>query len=252
MPFLRALWYYLWIAPHALQAIIVFLMIRRRWYRQFPMFFLYNCGEIVQFAILFGVSISAFHFGVGYFRFYSAGLAVSAAIRFGVIHELFGQFFQRYPSLSGSGRMFLRCSVVVLLLVAVGLTMSAPGTDTNFLLHTTYALDRTASILQAGLLVSLFLFSRYFALSWRSQAFGIALGMGILASVDLATSAMRLYGLISGRTSDFISMGVYHACILIWMFYLSVNERKSQRVLNALPEHDLDIWNRELQHLIQR
>jgi len=251
MSFLRALWYYLWIAPHALQAIIVVLMIRRRWYRQFPMFFLYNCGEIVQFAVLF-LSAFYFHFDHGYFRFFSTGLAVSAAIRFGVIQELFGQFFQQYPSLSGPGRMFLRSSIMVLLLVAVGLTMSAPGTSIDFLLHATYALDRTASILQAGLLVSLFLFSRYFALSWRSQAFGIALGMGILASVDLARSATRLYGLLSSRTADFISMGIYHACVLIWMFYLTVAEPEPQRVLNALPEHDLDIWNRELQRLTQQ
>jgi hypothetical protein len=255
MPVLRSVWYYLWVAPHAFQVVILFLMIRRRWYRQFPMFLLYTVSEIAQFVILFRVSRIYLQFGSEYFRFYAAGLALSAAIRFCVIYELFLHFFHRYPSLSRPGALVLRVSIVAMLLVSLGLAVSAPGNRADFLLHSTYALSRTAGVLQAGLLISLFLFSRYFALFWRSQAFGIALGFGILATIDLATSALFLYGLVSLTLLDFIRMGTYHCCVLIWLFYLATadkNDKERSRGVSVFPEHDLEVWNRELGNLLQQ
>lgn len=261
MSLLRLFWYYLWIVPHAFQAVVLFLMIQRGWRRQFPMFFLYGVSEIAQFAVLFGISLSYLPFSHEYFRLYSVSLALSAAIRFAVIQELFGYFFQRYPTLIRPGKLLLRVSIVLLLLVSVGLAALAPGSNIDFLSHTTYVFDRTAAILQAGLLVLLFSFSRYFVLSWRSQAFGIALGFGIFAGVDLATSALRVYGIISQTLFDFINMGTYHCCVLIWIFYLAIAHDNSNddsdgsrgpRVLSELPAHDLDVWNRELESLLHQ
>jgi hypothetical protein len=249
---LRMLWYYLWVAPHLLQGIVAYAMFRRGLQRQFPIFLLYTGFEMLQLAVLLAISLSPLHFGEGYFHVYSVGLALSTAIRFAVIRELFGHLFERYPVITGSGRLLLRGATVVLLLLALALAVSAPGNSMEFLKHVTYALDRVVSILQAGLLVSLFLFSRYFALSWRSQAFGISLGLGILASVELAMSALRLYGLVSGTVFDFVIMASYHLCVLIWILYLALPERQARFTLNPLPEHNLDIWNRELERLLQR
>jgi len=252
MPALRIFWYYLWIAPHVLQGIILFAMVRRRLYRQFPMFLLYIGFEAWQFGVLWTTSLSHLHFGGGYFHVYSVGLVLSAAIRFAVIGELFGQLLARYPALTGPGRSLLRGATAVLLLVALGLAASAPGNSADFLLNVTYALDRVASILQSGLLISIFVFSSYFALSWRSQAFGIALGLGILSSVELAMSAVRLYGVISGTVFDFVVMGTYHCCVVIWILYLARPEPVRSQTLHPLPEHNLDIWNQELQRLLQQ
>jgi hypothetical protein len=113
-------------------------------------------------------------------------------------------------------------------------------------------LDRTASVLQSGLLISLFLFSHYFGLSWRSPAFGIALGLGIFASVALATSTIWLHlGVFGNRAVNLFTMATYHCCVLIWMFYLMVPERQPQHPASKLPEYDLKTWNRELQRLLQ-
>jgi len=257
------LYYYLWVAPHVLLGGVLFLMVRRQVHRQFPMFFLYATWEISQFDVLFAIHLSNFHFGAGYQRAYLVGLALSTAIRFEVIYELFRHFFHRYPALTGPGRFLFRGTTVLLLVIAVGLAISAPGSAADQISHATtysslkatpFALDRAVTILQCGLLMSLFVFSRYFALSWRSNAFGIALGLGAFASVELATSAMRLY--FSSNTFntffDFSNMATYHFCVLVWMFYLLAPERKPHYALQPLPEDDLEIWNRELQRLIQQ
>src|SRR5579859_4398512 len=199
---LRMLWYYLWVAPHAFQGIIVFAMLRRGLHRQFPMFFVYTGFEILQCVLLLAVSQFVSYFGPVYFQVYAVGLALSTAIRFGVIHELFRDFFQRYPAIGGVGRVVFRGATLVLLFIAVGLAISAPGNVPDQIVKhaaysslkaTTFASDRAVSVLQCGLLISLFLFSRYFRLGWRSPAFGIALGLGTFASAELAVAAIRLY-----------------------------------------------------------
>jgi tellurite resistance protein TehA-like permease len=105
--------------------------------------------------------------------------------------------------------------------------------------------------LQCGLLISLFLFSRYFVLSWRSPAFGIALGLGTFAIAELATTAIRLYVPASDETFDVAAMGIYHLCVLVWILYLVRVEREPRIDLQTLPKYDLEIWNRELERLLQ-
>jgi hypothetical protein len=250
---LSILWYYLWIAPHLLLGAILFGMVRRGLHRQFPMFFLYTAFEILQFGVLFSISRTPIHFGDGYVRVYSMGLALSTAIRFAVIYELFSYFFRMYPALHGPGRSLFRGVTVALLLVAAGVAILAPARSPNFLLNATYALDRAVSVLQCGLVISLFSFSRYFALSWRSQAFGIALGLGIFASVELAASAIWLHlGAFGNRAVNLSTMAAYHCCVLIWMFYLMIPMQEPECRPKTLPKYDLEIWNQELQRLLQQ
>jgi hypothetical protein len=106
--------------------------------------------------------------------------------------------------------------------------------------------------MQCGLLMFLFLFSRYFALSWRNYAFGIALGFGILASSDLAISAIRSQIADGSYILDMLGMAAYHVCVLVWVFYLAAPERITYRTSKKLPEDDLGVWNEELQRLLQQ
>jgi hypothetical protein len=246
-------YYYLWVGPHVLLASILVAMYLRRLHRQFPMFFLYVAFEMLQCGVLLGISLSPIGFDPPYTTVYSIGLAISTAIRFAVISELYRHFFRRYPALNGPGRYLFCGSIVVLLLIATIVAVSAPATNTNFLFNLTYALDRAVSVLQCGLLISLFAFSRYFALSWRSHAFGIALGLGIFASVELATSSVWLHlGDFGDRAVNLFTMATYHLCVLIWMFYLLRPEEPTSYFSNPPPSHDLDVWNNELQRLVQR
>lgn len=244
--------YYLWVAPHLLLGVIVFGMVRRGSYRHFPMFLLYTLFEILQFGLLFGIAQSAIRFQ-GYKDAYSIGLGLSAAIRFAVIYELYQHFLQRYPTLDSPGRYLFCGSIGILLVIATVVGISAPATSPDPLFNATYAMDRAVSVLQCGLLVSLFAFSRFFALSWRSHAFGIALGFGIFASVELATSSVWLrLGAFGNRAVNLVTMATYHLCVLIWMFYLLRPEEPTSYISNPPPSHDLDVWNNELQRLVQR
>jgi hypothetical protein len=251
-PLLRPLFYYLWTAPHILQAAILVLMIRRRLYKQFPIFLLYTAFELFQFTVLLAVFVHSGSLADERYRdAYLLGTAISTALRFGIIYEIFTEVFRNYQALGELGRVLFRWATIILLLIGVALAGTHGNGPDGFLLIVPI-LDRTVSLMQCGLLLFLFLFSRYFALSWRNYAFGIALGFGILASLELANYAIRSQIGVGSYLLDYLGMATYHCCVLIWIFYLRVSEPRTYRMHKKLPEHDLEVWNEELQRLLQQ
>jgi hypothetical protein len=252
MPFSRWVLYYLMIAPHALLLGILVAIVRRGTYKRFPVFLAYIATEIIQFIVLFTMyaspSVTASQYAWGY----ALGLALSTAIRFGIIQELFAYLFRNYAASKYFGKPLFRWMTVGLLLGALGLTFYAGGDNFDRLLFTVHALDRAASILQCGLLLGLFLFSAYLGLSWRNHAFGIALGLGVFASIQLVAAAIRAQtGFAYSRSLDYLTMGTYHVCVLVWLFYLWAPEPSVQYAVRSVPDHDLELWNKELQRLIK-
>jgi hypothetical protein len=247
------IWYYCWAAPHVLQIVVLWAMLHRKLHRQFPAFFLYTVVEILQFATLLTISSSHLGFGDTYFRVYAAGLGLSTVFRFGVIHEVLTELFQSYPVLRRPGTWLFRAVTVALIALALTLSVGPPGNSSTTFIALIQNLDRSASLLQAGLLLALFSLSRYFDLSWRSPMFGIALGVGIVASIQLMIEAIRAgFGATGHRTLNLIAMAAYHCCVLVWLYYFMRPEPKSQLTTNQLPENNLEAWNRELEQLLQR
>jgi hypothetical protein len=245
------IWHYLWIAPHVLQLAIVFIMIRRRLVSEFPVFLTYTLFQIVMGATLFAFD----HISAVSARQYVATQWVdtigSIVLRFALIYEIFSRIFDPYPALVKLGRLLLRWGVVVLLLVAVAVAARAPNTAPW--LSGIHVMNCAVSLMQSGLLVFLFLFSSYFGLSWRSYVYGVAAGLGIFSSVTLATAALQVATGIAAAsyTLDFVTMAIYHCCVVIWLIYLLAPETARLSVKH-LPDNNLEQWNIEMQRLLLR
>jgi hypothetical protein len=226
-------------------------MIRRRLVREFPWFLTYTGLQIAQEGTLFFLDHSSSVTAEQYWQAYWAGSILSMVLRSAVIYEVFCHLFRPYPAISGLGRVVFRWASVVLLLVAVAVAAYAPGDDTVRLLSGVNVVNRAVSMVQCGLLFFLFLFASYFRLSWRSYVFGIALGLGIFSSVDLATAAIQVqtWPAAGSYVIDFVTMGTYHCCVLIWLFYMLAPESVG-RTVQRLPSHQLEEWNAELQRLL--
>jgi Na+/proline symporter len=118
-----------------------------------------------------------------------------------------------------------------------------------------HLLEQTVFVIESGLILFLFLFAAYFRLSWDRLSFGIFLGLGVSACVHLATWAVVANASPSehARTLfDFVHMGTYHACVLMWFYYLLVPEKVVAKSAVPLPENNLAVWNRELERLLQQ
>ena len=244
------LWHSLWIVPHVLQVIVALVMVRRGLFRQFPVFFAYTVFQIVEGGTLFTLDHSAAVSGDQYWDAYWVGLTIDVTLRFAILFEIFSSLFQNYPGLKRLGELLFRGATVVLLFVAIMVANLAPEDGTIHLMSRIHVVDLSVSIMQGGLWLVLVAFSSYFVLSWRSVAYGIAFGMGILSSVDLATETMRVWtGPVAGYAFDFVTMATYNCCVVIWLVYLLAPERAPARVAQ-LPPENLEQWNSALQRLL--
>ena len=81
----RLFYLYLWIAPHALQAVLVRMMFHRKLFLQFPAFFTYTVYEVVQFVALFAMAHVRGVVGYQYVTVWMVGEAISIMLRFAVV-----------------------------------------------------------------------------------------------------------------------------------------------------------------------
>ena len=244
---------FLWIMPHLLLGLLAAIFWRRRLYREFPCFFAYLLYEMAEFFLLFA---SRFVFGVSmdkYSYIFAATLMVSVALRFGMIDEVSKDLFRESDFLKVAARRMLQAVTGVLLVMAILLAVYAPGNNGAKWVAGVFVVNRGATMVQCGLLLTLLLFSRFSGLSWRRPAFGIALGLGVLASVDLAMYAIRAEfpGDAARLVSNLLITGTYLVCVLIWIVYVLAPEPKP--VSFTVVSHDeVEIWNTELQQLLRQ
>jgi len=248
MLFLR---YYLWIAPHLFLGMVVAGFLRRGLQKQLPIFSTYMVFALVNFFTLFGVSLVM---PLNSYRWVLLwGMAVSSLLQFAVIYELASELILSRSSLAVPLRNLLRGVSAVLLLVAAGFSGAFSSISVQRVVNVLQVVDFASSVVRCGLLIILFVFTRALQISWRSRSAGIALGFGILASIELAGVGLRgAFGKSGYITVDLVQMAGFHVCVLIWLVYLFLPERNPAFTGRGLPESELALWDQELQRMVQR
>jgi hypothetical protein len=247
LPSYRFVLYYLWIAPHALLVAVAAVMFARRVYKQFPLFFAYTLYEIFEFLLLF----LCYRLDHGprtlYRNVFVATLAGSTALRFGIIQEIFNNVFRDYPRLERFATSAMRWITGLLVLAAILSTIYSAATAPDNLMVGVRLLERSVTIIQVGLLLFLFLFSRAFGISWRSYTFGVALGFAIFASALLAGWTLDLLVMTerSKELLDLLPTGSYHVAVLVWLGYLLAAEKPVGAATCVAPE--IERWSGELE-----
>jgi hypothetical protein len=248
-----SLWHYLWVAPNLFLLVLAVLLWRRGIVRQFPAFLAFailgSVGQLVVYAadILPPVSAATF------WRVFWVDLILEGILKLALVGEIFALVFGAYASLARLGKTFIRGTGIVLVFAAAVAAAYAPRSEAFGIIHGAFLLEQTTYLIECGVLVSIFVFSAYFHLTWPRQVFGIALGLSISACIHLATWAMiDNSGLpYSTRiTLTFVNMATYHVCVLLWFYYLLVPHKVATKSAVPLPENNLDVWNRELERFV--
>ena len=206
----------LWIAHPALELTLAGIMVWRKLHRTFPVFFAYIVFQLLNFGIMFPIHQSG-NYDL-YFYSYWVGTGVSLAIGFKVIHEIFLNVFRPYHTLKDLGTVLFKWAALVMLFAAIVVASASPA-DQSPIVQAVTTIERCVRVIQCGLVLFLLFFSRYLGVSWRQHSFGIILGFGGFASVELATIALYAGGQINNRMVASINAGTYTLAILTWLGY---------------------------------
>src|SRR5260370_12162248 len=213
---IRILYYALWVAHPVLQTVIAIAMFRRGQHRAFKFFFAYVVTQILTFAVVF----PAYRYhssSVFYLSWFST--AISVALGFKVIHEAFLDVFRPFHTLRDLGTVLVKWAGLVMLLVAGVVSVSTNSSDTAPWVQALLTAQRRVRVIQVGMVLFLLSFARYLGVSRRQHSFGIALGFGTFAVVELAVIASWVGEHLSNLSMNLINMGAYNAALLIWLGY---------------------------------
>jgi hypothetical protein len=249
----KALLLFLWITPHLLLVVVAAVVCKRRLYREFPYFFAYVLCRIAVFILLFTLYAVYGVTGRQYAYAFSTTLLLIIALGFGVIDEVSKDLFSKSPFLKVAARRLLRCVTGLLLVMGVVLAVYAPGNNGVQWHAGISVINRGAAMVQCGLVLALLLLSRFLGLTWRRITFGITLGLGILASVDVAASALRAE--FTSNTArellNLLTTSTYLVCVSIWTGHLLAPELEPAASPTISPPDEVETWNTELHNLLR-
>jgi hypothetical protein len=247
---LFALKYGLWVTHPCLQAVLAAFMVKRKQYREYPIFLAYTVSHVVRFVVLFCI----YHQGsrTAYRYSFLGAEGLDAALAYGAIYELYSHLFRTYDGVQKLAGMVFRMAVVVLLGVAVLSAATSPAADTSRVLAGLFTLDRGVNIVRGGLLLLLFVFSLLLGLRWKRFAFGIAVGFAVESSVELAAFALRTQlGRLGSPILSLVSAAGYNCAVFIWLAYLFSPE-PDPRPAKLPARLELEGWNQALLELLHR
>jgi hypothetical protein len=213
----RILYYFLWVMHPIFQTAIAAVMLRRGQHRQFKYFFAYIVAQILTFAIVFPASFYSYS---TYFYACWFSTAISAALGFQVIHEAFLDVFRPFHTLRDLGTVLFKWAGLVMLLVAGVVSVSTGSTDTVPWMQAITTAQRCVRIIQVGMVLFLLFFARYLGVTRKQQSFGIALGFGCFAFVELALVASWTGDHMGNSVLNLLNVGTYNGALLVWLGYM--------------------------------
>jgi len=239
----------LWVVSAVLLGIMPVMMFKRGWHRELPVFFGYLIFHAFQSWILLLIH-KYFHDSYS-FSYWSLEL-LDAALGFAVIYEIFSHVVRPYPSVRRIALLLFRWASVVLVLIAAVSAGVAQGNDSTRLVAGILAWQRSVFVVECGLLFFLFIFASSLGLTWRHHVFGIALGFGLCASIELAAATLRAhFGDIDQFLYSIIRPVSYDCVVLIWMGYLLTAEKPvclPQR--EPRDDRELELWDNALTEVL--
>jgi hypothetical protein len=237
----------LWLIPLILESAIVIVMLVQGRFRQLPYFFCYLIYDIVISLALKGVEKNP----DVYFYSYWYSELISWVLVLAVVYEIYSSLLKEYAALQKLGAILFWVMGIVLALIALWTAFHVPGSESFRFYKTVLTMERSMRIVQSGLLIVLFIFASFFALSWKNYLFGIALGFAVFVSVELAIVAVRAYG---GKGEHllfrWLKPASYNLAALVWSVYLLRRSRAAD--LRFLPKTELAAWNEALQELLHK
>jgi hypothetical protein len=210
--------YVSWLAGPVLQLTLLIFMARRKLHAVFPRFFSYIVFQIVKSGILFRIYRYNHE---NYFDAYWTGNAISVLLSVTVMDEILHHLLEQYGGIQRLTSLIFRWACGLLLLLSIVNAFSSQQTGPDRVISAVLAFDRSVRVMQCGLFFLLMILCRLLRNCWRQHVFGIALGFGIFASIELIlVSIVMHFGDGGGSIVSLIKSAAYNAVTVLWVMYL--------------------------------
>lgn len=208
----------LWLACDVADAAVIALLVYRRLWRDFPMFFLY-----VAWALM-GDAAGAIAFRNDHSRYanwYLTSTIVDSVLLFGVLVEL-GWSILRPVRASLSRRALIPVTGLILVagaivwpFVSLSRLAGASGEE-----HFIVQLQQTVSILQIISFFALIASSQLLSMSWRDRELQVASGLGFFSFISVTTALLHTHqsSYIQYKHLFRIEIGAYLCSLLYWTY----------------------------------
>jgi hypothetical protein len=237
--------YVLWIATPLIQMGVLIAMVRRGLHRDYPYFFNYTILQVVSVPVLYIIYTRSYPV---FFYAYYVNIALSVLISFAVLQEIFKDAFRPYEALRDLSVILFRWSALVVLLVGVmvAINTNQAKSENGAIVDAILLAERSVRLMQCGLVFFLLLFSEYLGISRRSLLFGISLGFGFFAAINmLVATGMTHRGVLHQSTLRHINSEAYLVAVVIWLGYTLAAAPSESKVADvALRTKD---WNSALE-----
>ncbi len=236
-----------------MDAAVLGVILLRKAYRVFPqlafLLALQMAGNSVQLSLLFFRRALHLSIDVAYpALFYSIWIvtALSCLLRILIVYSVFAEAMRPMVGLHKAGKIIFRWVAVVSALVASAL-VAGPGVFSSLdrFGQVFGQVQQGVSVLTLCILVFVCFAVRPLGLTFRSHLFGVSLGLGVMATVELVQAAWMVSGTGQSLYSPvylFSSLG-FCVSLAIWGTYFAMPEPARKMIL--LPTTSpFFFWNR--------
>lgn len=221
----------IWAVGTLIIVAIVVMMVKRGLRKEFPLFFSYVVFQGIVSTLLL---VLRPHYAVYFYAYWTTAM-LGVFVEFVVIYEIFSHIFRPYEALRRIAMVLFRWSALVLVMVAVVTSVATGQSGLSQIMTTILALERSIRVMQVGLVLFLFLFSQQVGLTQRHRVFGISLGFGITAAVELIIVTMITNMDPTQHTGiALLSSGACLTASGVWCYYMRIEEPERVRVEHAI------------------
>jgi hypothetical protein len=216
---------------------LVYLLLRAKAVRQFTYLFALLCVRLTCSFIC--IPLLAFS-GRGierhlayqvYFYVYWTSYALEAILSLLVIYSIFKLAMAPLKGLQTLGMLVFRWVAAISVAIAIGVALTPHISGIKFMVAMITQLQQTSSILTLCLLLFVCFAIRPMGLSFNSRIFGVSLGLGVLATVNLVNAAWLAHSPNMYSTLSLLNALAVGLTLLTWTAYFAFPEPKRRIIV---------------------
>jgi hypothetical protein len=218
-------------------ATVLYFLVRSKAARQFGYLIALLCVRLTCSFIclpLLALSSHAIERHLAYkifFYVYWTSYALEAILSLMIVYSIFKLAMAPLKGLQTLGMLVFRWVAAISIAVAIGVAVTPHLSGLNFMVAMITQLQQTSSILTLCLLLFVCFAIRPMGLSYNSRIFGVSLGLGILATVNLSLSAWLTHSPSMYSTISVINSLAVGVTLLMWSAYFAFPEPKRRIIV---------------------